>query len=48
VFLIGKAEGRRQTNTDTLLTVPMGLLSGLLAQSEISELLDELCHDGSP
>ena len=32
----------------TLLSVPMGLLSGLLAQSEISELLDELYYDGSP
>ena len=31
----------------TLLSVPMGLLSGLLAQSEISELLDELYYDGS-
>ena len=27
---------------DTLLSAPMGLLSGLEAQSEISELLDEL------
>jgi len=26
----------------------MGLLSGLPAQSEISELLDELYYDGSP
>jgi hypothetical protein len=32
----------------TLLPVPMGLLSGLVAQSEISELLDELCYDGLP
>jgi hypothetical protein len=31
----------------TLLSVPMGLLSGLLAQSETSELLDELYCDGS-
>ncbi len=27
---------------DTLLAAPMGFLSGLEAQSEISELLDEL------
>jgi hypothetical protein len=32
----------------TLLSVPMGLLSGLPAQSEICELLDELYYDGSP
>ena len=32
----------------TLLSVPMGLLSGLWAQSEISELLDELYYDGLP
>ncbi len=31
---------------DTLLSAPMGLLSGLEAQSEISELLDELYDDG--
>jgi hypothetical protein len=29
---------------DTLLAVPVGLLSGLEAQSEISELLDELFY----
>jgi hypothetical protein len=29
-----------------LLSVPMGLLSGLEAQSEICELLDELYGDG--
>jgi hypothetical protein len=29
-----------------LLSVPMGLLSGLEAQSEICELLDELYADG--
>lgn len=33
------------TNTDTLLSVPMGLLSGLEAQSEIGDLLDELFRD---
>jgi hypothetical protein len=31
---------------DTLLEIPMGLLSGLEAQSEISQLLDELYGDG--
>jgi hypothetical protein len=31
---------------DTLVSVPMGFLSGLEAQSEISELLDELYGDG--
>ena len=34
------------TNTDGLLSVPMGLLSGLEAQSEIDDLLDELFGDG--
>jgi hypothetical protein len=29
---------------DMLLAVPMGLISGLDAQSEISELLDELYY----
>jgi hypothetical protein len=29
---------------DTMLAVPVGLLSGLEAQSEISELLDELYY----
>ena len=33
------------TNTGLLLAVPMGLLSGLEAQSEIGELLDELFRD---
>ena len=32
--------------TDTPLLAPMGLLSGLEAQSEISELLDELYGEG--
>jgi hypothetical protein len=32
----------------TLLSVLMGLLGGLPAQSEISELLEELYYDGSP
>ena len=31
---------------DKLISVPMGFLSGLEAQSEISELLDELYGDG--
>ena len=37
---------RKDTNMDTLLEIPMGLLSGLEAQSEISQLLDELYGDG--
>ena len=37
---------RKDTRMDTLLEAPMGLLSGLEAQSEISELLDELYGDG--
>ena len=37
---------RKDTKTDTLLAAPMGLLSGLEAQGEISELLDELYGDG--
>ncbi len=37
----------KYTRVDTLLSAPMGLLSGLEAQSEISELLDELYGDGS-
>jgi hypothetical protein len=31
---------------DVLLSVPTGLLSGLQAQSEISELLEELFYEG--
>jgi hypothetical protein len=31
---------------DKLISVPMGFISGLEAQSEISELLDELYGDG--
>ena len=31
---------------DTLVSVPMGFLSGLEAQGEMSELLDELYGDG--
>jgi hypothetical protein len=31
---------------DKLVSVPMGFLSGLEAQSEIRELLDELYGDG--
>jgi hypothetical protein len=37
---------RRHTDIDTLLSAPMGFLSGLEAQSEISELLEELYGDG--
>jgi hypothetical protein len=37
---------RKDTMMDTLLSAPMGLLSGLEAQSEISELLIELYGDG--
>jgi hypothetical protein len=37
---------RKDTMMDTLLSAPMGLLSGLEAQSEISELLNELYGDG--
>ena len=36
---------RKDTGMDTLLSAPMGLLSGLEAQSEISKLLDELYGD---
>ena len=37
---------RKDTRMETLPSVPMGLLSGLEAQGEISELLDELYGDG--
>ena|GEM_PF-2730698 len=37
---------RKNTRTDTPLCASMGLLSGLEAQGEISELLDELHGDG--
>ncbi len=37
---------RKDTMMDTLLSTPMGLLSGLEAQSGISELLNELYGDG--
>jgi hypothetical protein len=37
---------RKDTDMDTPLAAPMGLLSGLEAQGEISELLDELYGDG--
>ncbi len=37
---------RKDTRTDAPLCAPMGLLSGLEAQGEISELLDELYGDG--
>ncbi len=36
----------KDTRTDTFLSAPMGLLSGLEAQSEITDLLDELYGDG--
>ncbi len=37
---------RKDTRMDKLLSAPMGLLSGLEAQSEIGELLDELYGNG--
>ena len=37
---------RKQTAVEALLSVPVGLLSGLEAQGEITELLDELYGDG--
>ncbi len=37
---------RKDTRMDTLISVPIGFLSGLEAQSEIGELLDELYGDG--
>jgi hypothetical protein len=39
-------QGRRERKAkmDMLMTVPVGLLSGLEVQSEISELLDELYY----
>jgi hypothetical protein len=37
---------RKQTDAEALLSVPVGLLSGLEAQAEITELLDELYGDG--
>ena len=37
---------RKDMRMDKLLTAPMGFLSGLEAQSEMSELLDELYGDG--
>ena len=36
----------KHARMDTLLSAPMGLLSGLEAQSKITELLDELYGDG--
>ena len=36
---------RKDTRTDAPLWGPMGFLSGLEAQSEISELLDEFYYD---
>ena len=36
---------RKDKRTDTPLCAPMGLLSGLEAQGEITELLDELYGD---
>ena len=37
---------RKDTRMDMLLSAPMGFLNGLEAQSEITELLDELYGDG--
>ncbi len=37
---------RKDTRTDAPLCAPMGLLSGLETQGEISELLDELYGEG--
>ena len=37
---------RTDTRTDAPPSAPMGFLSGLVAQAEISELLDELYGDG--
>ncbi len=38
---------RKESRMDTLLlSAPMGFLSGLEAQGEISDLLDELYGDG--
>ncbi len=37
---------RRHTDKDKLDSMPMGFLSGLEAQSEIRELLDELYGEG--
>jgi hypothetical protein len=36
---------RKDTDMDTFLAAPIGLLSGLEAQGAISELLDELYGD---
>ena len=36
----------KDTRIDTLLSASIGLLSGLEAQGEITELLDELYGDG--
>lgn len=37
---------RKDTRIEALLSAPVGFLSGLEAQSEMSELLDELYGDG--
>ena len=37
---------REDARMDALLSAPVGFLSGLEAQSEITELLDELYGDG--
>jgi hypothetical protein len=44
-LLVGEPKGRSE-EMDTLLAMPEGLLSGLQAQSEIRELLDEIYLDG--
>ena len=38
--------GAKYTRVEALLSAPVGFLSGLEAQSELSELLDELYGDG--
>jgi hypothetical protein len=45
VFSLARPKGR-SVEMDALLNVPEGLLSGLMAQSEISDLLDELYYHG--
>ena len=37
---------RNDTRIEALLSAPLGFFSGLEAQSEITELLDELYGDG--
>lgn len=42
--MLDKTEGREEM--DMLMAVPVGFVSGLEAQSELSELLDELYYYG--